>query len=105
MGGYQYCLGTATADEKIIIKHQQKVLLTDTRANLQALWSETSFRMQALRDNPHCAEQEFATIREQNPGLSVQLSYDPAEDIAAPTSQWLLNLKLLCCVSKKERPS
>ena len=40
--------------------------------------------MQALRDNPECADQEFALIRKNDPGLSVSLSYDINDDICAP---------------------
>ena len=40
--------------------------------------------MQALRDNPECADQEFASLREDDPGLSVALSFDAQQDIAAP---------------------
>ncbi|MEE2652429.1 MAG: phosphoribosylformylglycinamidine synthase subunit PurQ, partial [Pseudomonadota bacterium] len=44
-------------------------------------------RMQALRDNPECAEQEFDALREDDTGLFVDLSFDPQQDIAAPYIQ------------------
>ena len=40
--------------------------------------------MQALRDDPQCAEEEFARIAQPDPGLSVQLGFDHNDDIAAP---------------------
>lgn len=41
--------------------------------------------MQKLRDNPKCAEEEFATKLDiANPGLSVDLSYNQNENIAMP---------------------
>jgi phosphoribosylformylglycinamidine synthase len=41
--------------------------------------------MQALRDNPKCADQEFAAKADDNdPGLNVSLSFDVQEDVAAP---------------------
>jgi phosphoribosylformylglycinamidine synthase len=40
--------------------------------------------MQLLRDNPTCAEQEFALIGADDPGLSADLSFDSSEDPAAP---------------------
>jgi phosphoribosylformylglycinamidine synthase len=41
--------------------------------------------MQALRDNPDCAQQEFdAILDEKDPGLFAKLSFDAAENIAAP---------------------
>ena len=40
--------------------------------------------MQALRDNPECAQQEFESITEADPGLSQSLSFDAQNDVAAP---------------------
>jgi phosphoribosylformylglycinamidine synthase len=41
--------------------------------------------MQRLRDNPECADEERASARRFDaPGLRPQLSFDPAEDVAAP---------------------
>ena len=55
------------------------------RSDLQQLWSETSYRIQRMRDNAECADQEFAVIRdEQNPGLHAQLTFDVNDNIAAP---------------------
>ena len=55
------------------------------RRLLQQQWAETSYRIQRLRDNVECADQEFdALLEEDNPGLSVKLSFDVNEDIAAP---------------------
>ncbi|MCJ8270591.1 MAG: phosphoribosylformylglycinamidine synthase subunit PurQ, partial [Psychrosphaera sp.] len=45
----------------------------------------TTYQMQALRDNPKCAEQEFAAKKDvSDPGLSAKLSFDINEDVAAP---------------------
>jgi phosphoribosylformylglycinamidine synthase len=54
------------------------------RQRLLRIWSETSYRIQALRDNPECAEEEFSALDEADPGLSVTLGYSAGEDIAAP---------------------
>jgi phosphoribosylformylglycinamidine synthase len=41
--------------------------------------------MQQLRDDPDCAREEFDRILDrEDPGLSAALSFDPADDIAAP---------------------
>src|SRR5262249_46143406 len=54
-------------------------------ADLQRTWSEVSHRMQALRDNPDCADQEFARIGDAaDRGLFAELTFRPEEDIAAP---------------------
>lgn len=60
-------------------------LFSRQRRLLQRQWSETSYRMQRLRDNSECADQEFeAVLDEGDPGLSVKLDYAPGEDICAP---------------------
>ncbi len=79
-----HLLGGLNELNKISIRHSNKIILEHTRCYLQRLWSETSFRLQALRDNAECAQQEFDQILSRDPGLSVSLSYDPSEDIAAP---------------------
>ncbi|MCV6605578.1 MAG: phosphoribosylformylglycinamidine synthase, partial [Porticoccaceae bacterium] len=53
------------------------------RVHLQQAWSDTSYRVQALRDNADCARSEFDAIASDDPGLSVNLSYDAQDDIAA----------------------
>ncbi|MBV5309994.1 phosphoribosylformylglycinamidine synthase [Chromatium okenii] len=55
-----------------------------SRAALQQTWSETSYRLQALRDHPDCAAEAFARIAAADPGLNAQLTFDPNDDIAAP---------------------
>ena len=54
-------------------------------SDLKHAWSETSWQMRRLRDDPTCADEEFAaSTREADAGLSVALTFDPQEDIAAP---------------------
>ena len=48
-------------------------------------WWSVTHAMQKLRDNPEAADQERALARNFNaPGLKPKLSFDPAEDVAAP---------------------
>lgn len=80
-----HVIGTINDDNNISILSDGKVVFVDSRINLQRVWSETSYRMQSLRDNSKCAQQEFDAILEtDDPGLSAQLMFDPAEDISAP---------------------
>ena len=61
------------------------VHLDESWADLRRAWSETSWRLRRLRDDPQCADEEFAAqTAEEDPGLSVALSFDPQQDIAAP---------------------
>ncbi len=74
--------------QRFTIAHHDKVLFDESCASLHAQWSETSYRMQALRDNPETALQEFKTKTDYDaPGLSASLTFDPREDITAPFVQ------------------
>ena len=58
-----------------------------TRGALQQRWAELSYRMQRLRDNPACADQEFESIVADDPGFSSRLSFDPAESFEIGTDR------------------
>ncbi|KAJ1556401.1 hypothetical protein HK405_010671 [Cladochytrium tenue] len=58
------------------------VLYEASRAHLQSLWAETSFKMQRLRDNPACADSEFASIQdEDDTGLAAHLTFKPVSEL------------------------
>ncbi len=65
-----------------IFRHGER-LFSESGVNLQRVWSETSYRMQKLRDNPACAQQEFDRLLDAaDPGLHAKLTYDPDEKIS-----------------------
>jgi phosphoribosylformylglycinamidine synthase len=54
---------------------------------LRRTWSALTCRMQALRDNPDCAWQEYDNgLDESDPGMSFALTYDPDEEPVLPDS-------------------
>jgi phosphoribosylformylglycinamidine synthase len=55
-------LGGLRNDERLVVRQSGEVLFDESRADLQSAWSETSFRIAALRDNPVCAAQAFERI-------------------------------------------
>ncbi len=60
-------------------------LYRNTRTALHKLWSETSFHIASLRDNPASAAEEFALLDDaERPGLSVQVPFDLTERPCAP---------------------
>jgi phosphoribosylformylglycinamidine synthase len=66
------------------LRHARPVL-EGSRKEFQRVWSETTFALQSLRDNPDCAAEEHDRIGDPlDPGLQARLSFDPEEDIAAP---------------------
>jgi phosphoribosylformylglycinamidine synthase len=78
-------IGRVTTADRVVIRAGGKVVLDETRTALRRAWSETSFRMVELRDNPECAREQFAAAIEPNdPGMSVRLTFELQDDIAAP---------------------
>jgi len=85
LGDCSCVIGTPQASESIRFRRRGTEILAASRAELQQIWSETSFHMQSLRDNPDCAREEFDRIANTaDPGLTVALGFDPTDDIAAP---------------------
>ncbi len=85
LGHHAYLIGTLNDQGRIEILRGKQTLLDMTRIELQQAWSETTFAMQQLRDNPTCAQEEFERIADaSDPGVQISLSFNPAEDIAAP---------------------
>ncbi|QSB03059.1 phosphoribosylformylglycinamidine synthase [Methylomonas sp. EFPC1] len=81
---FTHIVGKLSSDQKLRIVRNGKEIYSAGRAELQQTWSEVSFRMQALRDNPDCAQQQFERIADDNdPGLSAQLTYDINDNIVA----------------------
>ncbi|MEQ6886009.1 phosphoribosylformylglycinamidine synthase [Salicola sp. Rm-C-2C1-2] len=78
-------VGTPASDQRLCFSFHDQTLIDRGRGELQKKWAETSYRMQAIRDNSDCAGEEFESLADDaDPGLHAQLSFDPAEDIAAP---------------------
>ncbi|MEX0619119.1 MAG: phosphoribosylformylglycinamidine synthase [Pseudohongiellaceae bacterium] len=77
-------VGTPVQGDSITIAAGDKQLSSRSRMALHRLWAETSYRMQSLRDNSECAQEEFdGLLDKDDPGLHVSLTYDLNEDITA----------------------
>jgi phosphoribosylformylglycinamidine synthase len=78
-------IGTINSSDRVTIRVNDIMVLDEARIDLHRAWSETSYRMQALRDNPDCAREQFESVLDaSDPGLSVKLTYQADTDIAAP---------------------
>src|SRR4051812_17458403 len=78
-------IGEINTHGLLIIRSNGKEIYRESGVVLQRTWSETTWQMQRLRDNPDCAQQEFDRILDvTDPGLHAELTFDPADDIAAP---------------------
>ena len=82
---YSHVIGQLNNDDNIVIQYNDHDVLNEKRRNLQRIWSEASYQIQALRDNADCAKQEFDNLLDHNdPGLHAELSFDAQENITAP---------------------
>src|SRR5690606_31761995 len=78
-------IGERDDADALRIRRNAKLVFEAPRAELLQAWSETSHRIAALRDDAECAREEFEALADaDDPGLSVVLSFDAAEDVAAP---------------------
>jgi phosphoribosylformylglycinamidine synthase len=73
------------ASSAVEVRANGRVVYAGSRRDLQARWSEVSFRIQEMRDNPLGAREEYSRLEDaDDPGLHASLSYDPSDDVAAP---------------------
>ncbi|MGJ3493406.1 Phosphoribosylformylglycinamidine synthase [Piscirickettsia salmonis] len=80
-----YHIGETANHDQLVISHHADVIFAENRVNLHRAWAETSYRIQEMRDNSECALSEFdSLLEEDNPGLFVDLPFDPEDDVAAP---------------------
>jgi phosphoribosylformylglycinamidine synthase len=83
--GAVLALGTLDPREQRIRIRVGELQFDESWEELRRAWSETSWLMRRLRDDPDCAREEFeAATSWTTPPLQVALSFDPAEDVAAP---------------------
>jgi phosphoribosylformylglycinamidine synthase len=80
LGEVSHIIGTLNTRDEIRFTRSAKPVFLERRVDLQRAWSETTYLMQKLRDNPECAQEEYDRILDvSDPGLSVQLSFDAKE--------------------------
>ncbi|HEX5864463.1 MAG TPA: phosphoribosylformylglycinamidine synthase [Casimicrobiaceae bacterium] len=79
------CIGEPMQAERVRVSRETVMLLDESRVDLHRAWSRTTHALQRLRDYPEAADQEYDRLLDTgDPGLSPRLSFDPAEDVAAP---------------------
>jgi phosphoribosylformylglycinamidine synthase len=77
-------IGEPAMGSEVQISARGGIVYEGSRIQLHRRWSETSFRMQELRDNPECAREEYSRLEDvHDPGLHASLGYDPSADVAA----------------------
>ncbi|KLV05968.1 phosphoribosylformylglycinamidine synthase [Photobacterium aquae] len=80
-----HVIGTVVDEDVLRIWNGNDRVLEQSRTELRTIWAETTYQMQAMRDNPAGAMQEFEAKQDPaDPGLNVALSFDIHQDVAAP---------------------
>lgn len=77
-------IGRINNEDTLRFSRDGEVVLENSRTYYRTTWAQTTYKMQSLRDNPECAQQEhFVKFDTEDPGLSADLSFDINEDIVA----------------------
>jgi len=83
--GACHALGTVSMDDRLRIRAGGLTVVDVPCGDLHRAWSETTYRLQAMRDDPECAREQYDAILDRDdPGLHAVLPFDPAEDTTAP---------------------
>jgi phosphoribosylformylglycinamidine synthase len=85
LGDCSRVIGRAIVEDRLTITRGGKGWYEASRTVSRRAWSETSHRLQSLRDHPVCAREEYERATDPtDPGLHARLTFDPSEDVAAP---------------------
>ncbi len=77
LGDCAHVVGAPNDRDEIRVMRNARPVLAARRVDLQRAWSETTWRMQSLRDNPECAQEEYDRILDAgDPGISFQLDFE-----------------------------
>jgi phosphoribosylformylglycinamidine synthase len=82
---HSHVVGTTNDRGVVEVWRDAKAQFSAPLRALQQAWDGVSWRIAQLRDNPVCADSEHAAAGQPgDPGLHVHLTFDAAEDVAAP---------------------
>jgi len=85
LSAHSHVVGKPSSDGAISVWRDTQCVLKLSLAEALQEWEKVSHGIARLRDNPACADSEYALATDpQAPGLHRQLSFDPAQDVAAP---------------------
>jgi phosphoribosylformylglycinamidine synthase len=80
-----HVIGKPNTTGRIEIWRDAKSIYAEPREVLHKVWQSTSWQIARLRDNPSCADSEYALLEDiDDPGLVPTLTFDAAEDVSAP---------------------
>jgi phosphoribosylformylglycinamidine synthase len=84
LGACTHAIGTTNTADAVRVWRNAKSVFAAHRNELQRVWSEGSFQIARLRDDPACAQEEFdALLDADNPGLSMTLKLESGAPFVA----------------------
>ncbi|MCE3264298.1 MAG: phosphoribosylformylglycinamidine synthase [Pseudoduganella sp.] len=85
LGACSHIIGKPNDRGVVEFTRDAKIIYTQARAELHRLWSETSWRISRIRENPATADAEYdRLLDETDPGMQPKITFDMGENIAAP---------------------
>jgi phosphoribosylformylglycinamidine synthase len=85
LGACSHIIGKPNERGVIEFTRDAKLVYSKPRAELHRLWSDTSWRISRMRENPATADQEYdRLLDEQDPGMTPKITFDLNENVAAP---------------------
>ncbi|MDQ6978382.1 MAG: phosphoribosylformylglycinamidine synthase, partial [Ghiorsea sp.] len=85
LSNVSHIIGSTNDDLQLHMVHNSQTVLDEPVLDLQQIWTETSYQLASLRDNPECTKQAFNGINNpEDQGLFSDLNYDVSENITAP---------------------
>ncbi|KQX01314.1 phosphoribosylformylglycinamidine synthase [Massilia sp. Root418] len=85
LGACSHIIGKPNDRGVIEFTRDAKTIYSQQRFELHRLWSETSWRISRVRENPATADAEYDRLLDlADPGISPKLTFDPSENVAAP---------------------
>jgi phosphoribosylformylglycinamidine synthase len=80
-----HVIAKPNSNGRIEVWRDAKNIFAEPREVLQKIWANTSHQIARLRDNPDCADSEFALLDDlADTGMLPKLTFDIADDISAP---------------------
>ncbi len=85
LSAYSHVIAKPNTNGRIEVWRDAKSIFAQPREVLQKMWTNTSYQITRLRDNPDCADSEFALLDNiADPGMTPKLTFDIAENVSAP---------------------
>jgi phosphoribosylformylglycinamidine synthase len=79
LGDCSHIIGQLNSRDEIRMLRNGRSVYLNKRDHTQRTWSEITYRLQALRDHPESAREEYDRIIDPNdPGLSLHLTFTPS---------------------------